>query len=66
MAKERPTVVSEKEKPATFTKQQLVTSKKYEERKDLLNALLVDDKSYSLIEVEGILNGFLKGKVIKC
>lgn len=63
MAKVKP-AVNEKEEPATFTKQQLVTSKKYAERKDLLNALLVDDKSYSLIEVEEILNGFLKGKVI--
>lgn len=63
MAKDKP-VVNEKKEPTTFTKQQLVTSKKYAERKDLLNALLVDGKSYSLIEVEEILNGFLKGKVI--
>jgi hypothetical protein len=49
---------------ATFTKQQLIASKKYAEKKDLLNALLVDGKSYSLIEVEETIDGFLKGKVI--
>jgi hypothetical protein len=54
----------EKENPVTFTKNQLVTSKKYAEKKDLLNALLVDDRSYTMTEVEEILNGFLKGKVI--
>ena len=54
----------EKENPVTFTKNQLITSKKYTEKKDLLNALLVDDRSYSMAEVEETLNGFLKGKVI--
>ena len=54
----------EKENPVTFTKNQLVTSKKYSEKKDLLNALLVDDRSYTMTEVEEILNDFLKGKVI--
>jgi hypothetical protein len=63
MAKVKP-IVNEREKPAAFTKQQLVTSKKYAERKDLINALLVDDRSYSMAEVEEILGGFLKGKVI--
>ncbi|WP_313132640.1 hypothetical protein [Anaerocolumna sp.] len=63
MAKVKP-AVSESEKPATFTKQQLLKSKKYTEKKDLINALLVDDRSYSMAEVEEILNNFLKGKVI--
>jgi hypothetical protein len=49
---------------ATFTKQQLISSKKYAEKKDLLNALLADDRSYSMPEVEEILNNFLKGKVV--
>lgn len=49
-----------------FTKQQLLASKKYAEKKDLLNALLVDDRSYSMAEVEETLNSFLKGKVVSC
>lgn len=62
MAKDKP-VVNEREKPVTFTKQQLLKSKKYAEKKDLLSALLVDDRSYSMAEVEEILNKFLKRKV---
>lgn len=58
--------VNETETPATFTKQQLITSKKYAEKKDLLNALLVDSKSYSMAETEEILDNFLKGKVVLC
>lgn len=63
MTKIKP-VVDETEETATFSKQQLLTSKKYAEKKDLINALLVDDRSYSMAEAEEILNGFLKGKVI--
>lgn len=63
MAKEKPTV-NEGDSPVTFTKQQLVASKKFAEKKDLLNALLVDDRSYSMAEIEEILDGFLKGKVV--
>lgn len=55
--------VNETESPVTFTKQQLVASKKYAEKRDLINALLADDRSYSMAEVEEILSGFLKGKV---
>lgn len=55
--------VNETEFPVTFTKQQLVASKKYAEKRDLINALLADDRSYSMAEVEEILSGFLKGKV---
>ncbi len=51
-------------KEATFTKDQLLLSNKYAEKKDLLNALLADDKSYSLQETDDIINIFLKGKVI--
>lgn len=59
-------VPSDTAEPASFTKQQLVTCKKYAEKKDLLNALLTENRSYSMAEVEELLNGFLKGKVISC
>jgi hypothetical protein len=64
MAKTKPDKQIASAKEATFTKQQLLESKTYVEKKDLLNALLVDGRSYSLAETEEILNGFLKGKVI--
>lgn len=43
-----------------YTKQQFLGSAKYADKKDLLNALLVDDQSYTSDEVEKLLNEFLK------
>lgn len=43
-----------------YTKQDLLASKKYKNKRDLLNALLVDNKEYSLKEVDKIINNFLK------
>lgn len=45
----------------TFTKDQLVKSKKYVHRRDALNALLENDKTYSFADVDGILKEFDKG-----
>jgi hypothetical protein len=47
----------------TFTKEQLLQSKKFMHQKDLINALLEDNKSYSLDDVDKILDNFLKGDV---
>jgi hypothetical protein len=52
--------INEKNK---FTKEQLVQSKRYMDRIDLLNVLLQTDKSYSLEEVDDLMNNFMKGKV---
>lgn len=52
-----------KKAPALFTKNQLVSSEKYKDRKDALNVLLSDDKNYSFEETDKILNDFMKGKV---
>ena len=45
----------------TFTKEQLVTSRKYIHRRDALNALLKDDKQYSFALVDEVLKQFDKG-----
>ncbi len=45
-----------------FTKSQVLTSKKFT-NKDLINAILEDDKTYTLKEVETIINDYLKRKV---
>lgn len=45
----------------TFTKEQLVKSKKYVHRRDALNALLEDNKPYTFDEVDGILKQFDEG-----
>lgn len=44
-----------------FTKVQLVQSEKYVHRRDALNALLEDNKTYSFTEVDGILKKFDEG-----
>lgn len=44
-----------------FTKVQLVQSQKYVHRRDALNALLEDDKTYAFTEVDDILKKFDKG-----
>ena len=45
---------------ATFSKQQILSAKKYAERRDLLTVLLVDDKPYTLAEVDKAIEEFLK------
>jgi len=47
----------------TFTKEQLLLSKTYINRVDLLNILLKDDVKYSHKEVEQLMDKFMKGKV---
>lgn len=53
--------------PATtevqYTKDHLIASKKYANRRDLISALLADDKIYTLDEVDALIEKFMKGKV---
>lgn len=46
---------------ATFTKEQLLNSKKYANRRDALAALLVNGKTYTLKQVDSLLDKFFKG-----
>ncbi|MFL8713120.1 hypothetical protein Q3304_20295 [Clostridioides sp. GD02377] len=50
-----------KENNYKFTKEQIVNSKKYVNRKDLLNAILKENELYSFSEVEDKINNFMKG-----
>ncbi|CZR83210.1 Uncharacterised protein [Clostridioides difficile] len=50
-----------KEDNYKFTKEQIVNSKKYVNRKDLLNAILKENELYSFSEVEDRINKFMKG-----
>lgn len=45
----------------TFTKEQLVTSRKYTHRRDALNALLKNDEPYSFAQVDEVLKQFDEG-----
>lgn len=53
-------VIKEVVKPK-FTKQQLLQSQKYVNRRDALSALLKDGETYTHEEVERILQQFYKG-----
>ena len=50
-------------KAQTFAKEQIVGAKKYENDIDVINALLKDGESYTLAEVDKIIENFKKGKV---
>ena len=46
-----------------YKKEQLVASKRYANRRDLIRALLEDGKAYTLNEVDGLIEKYMKGKV---
>lgn len=46
-----------------YSKEQILSSKKYTNRRDALGVILVDDKMYTKEEVESLLEKFMKGKV---
>lgn len=47
-----------------FGKEKLLGFTRYAGRRDLLSALLDDDREYTTEQVDGLLRDFLKGKVI--
>lgn len=47
----------------THSKEQLLRSQRYMKRRDLLGALLEDDKRYTIEEVDAAIDNFMKGKV---
>ncbi|MCH5192168.1 MAG: hypothetical protein J1F23_08405 [Oscillospiraceae bacterium] len=51
------------EAAAQYTKAQLLTSKRYANRRDLISALLDDDKTYTADAVDALIEKYLKGKV---
>ena len=46
-----------------FTKEQILASKKYANRRDVLGAILSDDGKYTFEKVDSLLEKFMKGKV---
>lgn len=46
-----------------FTKQQLVESKRYKKKRDLLEALLENGKTYTIVQVDKIIGDYLKKEV---
>ena len=50
-------------KSAEFSKSQLIKSKKYKDKVDLLMALLTDGKNYTAEEVDKLIDDFTKKEV---
>ena len=46
-----------------FNKKQLIVSKRFRDKKDLLNALLQENKLYAVSEAEEMIEIYLKGTV---
>ncbi|MCZ9313158.1 MAG: hypothetical protein O0V67_07250 [Methanocorpusculum sp.] len=46
-----------------FTKEQLLASNKYANRRDALDAILDDGGAYTFEQVDALLEKFMKGKV---
>lgn len=61
MASKKPKTEATQE--VLFTKEQILASKKYSNRRDVLGAILTDKKEYTLEQVESLLEKFMKGKV---
>lgn len=46
-----------------FSKEQLLSSKKFQDKKDIVNALLSPDKKYTVEAVEQMIEKYMKGQV---
>lgn len=46
-----------------YTKEQLIGSERYRNRRDLLGALLKDGEVYTLHDADTLLSNYMKGKV---
>ena len=46
-----------------FSKAQLVSSERFRDRRDIISALLEDDKRYAAEDAEKMIEAYMKGKV---
>lgn len=53
----------EEKREITYSKEQILSSQKYRDRRDLLSALLEKEKGYTLKQVEEIMKNYKKKKV---
>lgn len=63
MAAKKKSNLKEASRNALFTKMQLLASDKFTGRKDIINALLSDEKEYTVEAVEEKITKYMKGKV---
>ena len=49
-----------------YTKESILNSKKYSERKDILSVILKEDEEYTSNDIDDILNKVMKGEINEC
>ncbi|WP_338977087.1 MULTISPECIES: hypothetical protein [Fusobacterium] len=54
---------TKKDDEILYSKEQIITSKKYSNRKDILNVLLKDDEEYSFSRIDEIIENFMNKEV---
>lgn len=52
------------EEAPRFDREQLLASERYRSRRDLAEALLEKGRQYTIEEAEGLISGYMKGKVV--
>ena len=54
---------TKKDDEVLYSKEQIITSKKYSNRKDILNVLLKDDEEYTFSRIDEIIENFMNKEV---
>lgn len=57
------TTKTKKDDEILYSKEQIIASKKYSNRKDILNVLLKDDEEYSFSRIDEIIEEFMNKEV---
>lgn len=57
------TVAKSEQTEQVFSKEQILASDRYANRRDLVDALLDTDKSYTLKTVDNLIDKYMKGQV---
>lgn len=55
--------IEQKKQEILFTKEQILASNRYSNRRDALGAILADGNMYTFEKVDSLLEKFMKGKV---
>lgn len=55
--------IKEEKQEIKFSKEQILASSKYANRRDVLGAILSDNDTYTFEKVDSLLDKFMKGKV---
>jgi len=62
-SKKKEEVRASEEQRIAFTKGQIASSRMYQHNRDVVNVVLKDDQTYTLVEVDELIENFMKEKV---